>query len=143
LPFDACQASFPSAAASPRRDHCARWRFHDGPLFFANAANFHRLALAAVAAYDWPDAQVEWLVLDVEANMYMDITAAGSLAQLYDDLADSGVRLGLARVKNDLALQMDRAGLLDLVGPDMLFPTVGTAVAAFQSRPGAAGSEAG
>lgn len=116
---------------------------YDGPLFFANAANFHRLALAAVAAYDRPDAPVEWLVLNVEANMYMDITAAGSLAQLHDDLAASGVRLGLARVKNDLALQMDRAGLLDLVGTDMLFPTVGTAVAAFQSRHGAGTAMAG
>jgi SulP family sulfate permease len=74
---------------------------------------------------------VRWFVLNVEANVEIDITAADGLRALHDDLAERGVRLGLARVKRDLLTPLDRAGLVELIGEDMLFPTLPVAEEAF------------
>jgi hypothetical protein len=67
---------------------------------------------------------VRWFVLNAEANIEIDITAADGLRELASELADSGVRLGLARVKNDLYLPLHRAGVIDAIGKDMLFATL-------------------
>ena len=50
----------------------------------------------------FPEHPVRWFVLNVEANVEVDITAADGLRGLHEDLAERGVRLGLARVKTDL-----------------------------------------
>ena len=71
-----------------------------------------------------PDSPVRWFVLNVEANIEIDITAADGLRELARELADSGVHLGLARVKNDLYVPLDRAGVIDAIGKDMLFATL-------------------
>jgi SulP family sulfate permease len=63
-------------------------------------------------------------VLNVEANTEIDITAADGLRELARELADGGVHLGLARVKNDLYLPLHRAGVIDAIGTDMLFATL-------------------
>ena len=106
---------------------------YDAPLFFANVGDLCRRALLAVkqenAAY--PEYPVRWFVLNVEANVEVDITAADGLQRLHEDLAERGVRLGLARVKNDLRLPLSRAGLTDMIGEDMLFPTLPVAEEAY------------
>jgi sulfate permease, SulP family len=107
---------------------------YDAPLFFVNAEDFRRASLAAVTEYDRPATPVRWLVLNVEANMHVDVTAARALARLHRDLAGRGVTLGLVRVKHDLQLQLERAGLLTLIPPDMIFPTLPTMLAAYWSR---------
>ena len=107
---------------------------YDAPLFFVNAEDFRRAALSAVTEYERPDAPVRWLVLNVEANMHVDVTAARALARLYRDVTARGVTLGLVRVKHDLERQLERAGLLTLIPPDMIFPTLPTMLAAYWSR---------
>lgn len=99
---------------------------YDAPLFFANVGDLCRRALLVVKQENEasPEQPVRWFVLNVEANVEVDITAADGLQQLYEDLAERGVRLGLARVKTDLRLPLGRAGLTDLIGEDMLFPTL-------------------
>jgi SulP family sulfate permease len=67
---------------------------------------------------------VRWFVLNVEANVEIDITAADGLRDLRSDLAMQGVRLGLARVKTDLRIALERADLVELIGADMMFPTL-------------------
>jgi high affinity sulfate transporter 1 len=104
---------------------------YDAPLFFANAANFHDRVLAAVAAESAP---VEWVVLNMEANVEIDLTATDMLDELRQDLTARGIVLALARVKQDLALYLDRAGVLERIGADHVFPTLPTAVEAFQRR---------
>lgn len=98
---------------------------YDSPLFFANAEDFKTRALRAVA-----DAgpAVRWLLLNLEANTQVDITAADALEELRATLAEDGVLLALARVKQDLRDDLAPSGLLDRVGADMVFPTLPTAV---------------
>ncbi|HEX2705702.1 MAG TPA: SulP family inorganic anion transporter, partial [Candidatus Lustribacter sp.] len=106
---------------------------YDAPLFFANVSDLQRRALLAVHQENaaFPDRPVRWFILNVEANVEVDITAADGLRQLHNDLADRGARLGLARVKHDLLVPLARAGLTELIGSDMLFPTLPVAEAAY------------
>ncbi|MCU0283265.1 MAG: SulP family inorganic anion transporter [Candidatus Nanopelagicales bacterium] len=106
---------------------------YDAPLFFANAENFRALVLAAVDEYDTPQQPVRWVVLNVEANMHVDATAIRLLVGLVDELRSRGIRVGLARAKHDLLLQLERSDLLDLIGREMVFPTLPTAVEAFRA----------
>jgi MFS superfamily sulfate permease-like transporter len=104
---------------------------YDAPLFFANAEN---LRTQVVGVLDAQDARVEWLVLNVEATVEIDATAADALDGLCDELDRRGVRLGLARMKQDLRDQLARTGLLERIGADMIFPTLPTALEAFARR---------
>ncbi len=101
---------------------------YDSPLFFANAEDFRRRALAAVESASTP---AEWLLLNAEANVQVDLTALDALDQLRVELAGRGVVLALARVKVELAEDLRRVGLLESIGPDRVFPTLPTAVAAY------------
>ncbi|WP_432893547.1 SulP family inorganic anion transporter [Kribbella sp. CA-245084] len=104
---------------------------YDSPLFFANAEDFHRRALAAVD--DAPD-PVRWLLLNTEANIQIDVTAVDALDALREELASRGIVLALARVKQDLRDDLESAGFLDRLGPGRVFYTLPTAVEAFRAE---------
>nr|WP_307818460.1 sulfate permease [Streptomyces sp. MBT62] len=112
---------------------------YDSPLFFANAENFRRRALAAV---DQQAVPVRWFVLNAEANVEVDITALDAVDELRRELAHRGVVFALARVKQDLRVDLEAYGLVDSVGEDHIFPTLPTAVAAYREwSGGSAGQE--
>ncbi|MFG2957645.1 SulP family inorganic anion transporter [Streptomyces sp. NPDC048291] len=103
---------------------------YDSPLFFANAENFHRRALAAV---DQQTAPVRWFVLNMEANVEVDITALDAVDALRRELIARDVEFALARVKQDLLDSLEAYGLADAVGHDRVFPTLPTAVTAYRA----------
>lgn len=103
---------------------------YDSPLFFANAEDFRRSALAAVAEQEVP---VRWFVLNTEANVEVDITALDSVDELRRELGQRGVEFAMARVKQDLRDDLDAYGLSASVGEERIFPTLPTAVAAYRS----------
>ena len=105
---------------------------YDAPLCFANAEHFRSRALAAIAAETSP---VQWFVLNAEAIVEIDITAADVLLERQKTLTEQGSVVGFARVKQDLYRQLQRAGVVAGVGEDRFFPTLPTAVAAFHARP--------
>jgi high affinity sulfate transporter 1 len=102
---------------------------YDSPLFFANAQDFKRRALAAV---DENESRVDWFVLNTEANVEVDITALDALEELRAELAGKGIVVALARVKQDLLDQLEAFGLVDTIGRDLIFPTLPTAVDAYE-----------
>ncbi len=102
---------------------------YDAPLCFANAEDFRRRALAAVDGATTP---ARWLLLNMEAIIEIDITAADTVHALCDELDRRGVVLALTRVKQDLLQDLQHSGLRDRVGPDRIFPTLPTAVEAFR-----------
>jgi MFS superfamily sulfate permease-like transporter len=104
---------------------------YDAPLCFANAEHFRTRALEAINAERSP---VQWFVLNAEAIVEIDITAADVVMELQEALSARGIRFALARVKQDLYRQLSRAGVVERVGPQWFFPTLPTAVAAFESR---------
>ena len=103
---------------------------YDSPLFFANAEDFRVRVLEAVATETEP---VRWLLLNTEAMSEVDLTACDVLESIRADLAARGITLALARVKQDLLQQLDRAGLIERIGREHVFPTLPTAVAAFEA----------
>ncbi|MFI7498548.1 SulP family inorganic anion transporter [Streptomyces sp. NPDC049687] len=103
---------------------------YDSPLFFANAEDFRRRALAAVDQQTEP---VRWFVLNTEANVEVDITALDAVDELRRELTHRGVVFALARVKQDLMDDLKAYGLTDSVGEDHVFPTLPTAVAAYRA----------
>jgi len=106
---------------------------YDSPLFFANAEDFRTRALAAVDDAERP---VEWFLLNVEANVEVDITAVDALETLRRALTERGVVLAIARIKQDLRESLAPSGILDRIGEDRLFPTLPTAVEAYRRREG-------
>jgi high affinity sulfate transporter 1 len=102
---------------------------YDSPLFFANAEDFRRRALAAVDEHRGP---VGWFVLNAEANVEVDITALDAVDDVRRELKRRGIVFAFARVKQDLRHDLDVYGLTESVGADLIFPTLPTAVAAYE-----------
>lgn len=109
---------------------------YDAPLYFANARDFRKRALAAAGAHA---AGLRWFVLNVEANIDIDITAMDALEEVRAKLAERGVVFAVARVKHDILGPLQAYGLADRVGADRLFPTLPTAEAAYRAWDSKAG----
>lgn len=103
---------------------------YDAPLCFANVENFKKRAWDAIKAEKMP---VEWFVLNTEAIVEVDLTAIDALEEFQAELAANHITFALARVKQNLYAQLKRSGLLQKIGPDHIFLTLHTAIAAFQA----------
>lgn len=102
-----------------------RW---DAPLFFANAELFHQRVLAAIAASESP---IKWVVVAAEPVTNLDITASDVVADLFQILKQSGVKLNFSEMKDPVKDKLKRFELFDLIGQDSFFPTVGAAVKSY------------
>jgi MFS superfamily sulfate permease-like transporter len=103
---------------------------YDAPLFFANAEDFRRRALGAA---DLGPGPLRWFVLNVEANVEVDFTGLEALDSIREEITRRGAVFALARVKQDLLARLRAFGLSDKIGKELLFPTLPTAVAAYQA----------
>lgn len=108
------------------------YRF-DAPLFFANAGYFHRRVHQLVTDATHP---VRWVVVAAEPITDVDTTAADALQQLLEELRQQDVTLAFAELKGPVKDRLGRYGLLDAIGPDRFFPTIGTAVDAYVEATG-------
>jgi MFS superfamily sulfate permease-like transporter len=102
---------------------------YDSPLFFANATDLVDRALRAV---DHAEPSARWFVLDAEANINLDLTAADALEELRARLADRGIVFATTHLRSELRAALTRTGWVDRVGVDHLFATLPTAVAAYE-----------
>jgi sulfate permease, SulP family len=103
---------------------------YDSPLFFANAEDFRRRALESVGH---APGHVFWFLLNVEAIVEVDITGLDALESVRSTLSSRGIIVALARVKQDLLDDLVAYGLADSIGRDLLFPTLPTAMAAYDA----------
>jgi high affinity sulfate transporter 1 len=105
------------------------YRF-DAPLFFTNSTRYCERVLEALT--NQPGTE-RWLVLDMEGVGSIDATAVASLRRLVDDARRDGVEVIAVSRANRLALdRLGRAGLLQPVGPIMVFATINGAVRSFR-----------
>jgi high affinity sulfate transporter 1 len=107
---------------------------YDSPLFFANAEDFRTRVLEAVDDNEEAGLPVEAVLLNCEANIDVDSTATEALESLVHELQGRGTTVYLARVHVELAELLERAGILDLIGRENVFPTLPTAVEGFRAR---------
>lgn len=103
-----------------------------GSVLFFNADHVHARLLAIAAGQP---AGTRWLVLDASAMTQVDSTAAAMFEDLRGELAARGIRLGFAELHADVAGLLDRAGLIDALGREMIFDDLEDALRTF--APGA------
>jgi high affinity sulfate transporter 1 len=108
------------------------YRF-DAPLFFANANVFRQHLLERVAATESP---VRWVVVAAEPMTDVDPTAAEVLEDLASDLGEAGIELAFAEMKDPVRDRLEQYGLVERIGHDRFFPTVGSAVHAYVDHTG-------
>ena len=119
---------------------------YDSPLFFANAEDFRSRVLEAVDQAERPledeDGEgvgpiprghhpVEWVVLNTEANTEIDLTSIDAVSELIRELHRRGIVVALARVKHELLEDLEAGGVEKLVGDELVFPTLPTAVSGY------------
>ena len=76
------------------------------------------------------------LLVHVGAVPHLDTTAATMLKELIGELGDAGVELAFARATTGLLHDMERNGIVELVGLDRFFDTVAAGVDDFLHSPG-------
>jgi len=108
------------------------YRF-DAPLFFANATTF-RDEIRRLARADPPPV---WIIVAAEPMTDVDTTASDVLEELDEELNSSGISLVFAELKDPAKDKIERYGLTRTINPRHFFPTIESAVAAFQQQTGA------
>ena len=103
------------------------YRF-DAPLFFANADYFLNQVQELI---DEAIPSIDWLLIDAEAIVDIDVTAVEALSKLQSELEGKGVVMAIARASQPLQEILQRAGLTERIGFSYFFPTVRTGVRSF------------
>jgi sulfate permease, SulP family len=101
--------------------------YHFGAdLFYANA---HRFTGEVRALIEEAPTPVRWFVVDAGAITDIDYSAARELRDLFEELTGRGLALVFGRVGPDLRADMDRHGILALLGAGHVFATLHEAIA--------------
>lgn len=107
---------------------------YDSPLFFANADDF---ANKCEAAIDSATPKPRWLLLNMEANVEVDITGLDALERVRNHCERADILLCLVRVTSEIEAELMLHGVGGRIGREHIFPTLPTAVAAFEQEEGA------
>ncbi len=107
---------------------------YDSPLFFANATDFASKCEEAIFS---ANPKPRWLLINMEANVEVDITGLDALEQVRDFCERAEIRLCLVRVTKEIEAELMLHGVGDKIGQEQMFPTLPTAVAAFEREEGA------
>lgn len=110
------------------------YRF-DAPLFFANVDVFRAGLLDALDQALEPP---RWVVIAAEPLTDVDTTAADVLLELADELDARNAGLAFAELKGPVKDKLARYGLVERIGPERFFPTIGSAVRAYVDETGVA-----
>jgi SulP family sulfate permease len=95
----------------------------DGPFFFGAVENFER-ALAGTHT------DPEVLIIRLRWVPFIDITGLQTLDEVIRDLHKRGVRVMLAGANARVQGKLERAGIIDLIGPENSFGSFADALAA-------------
>jgi high affinity sulfate transporter 1 len=104
----------------------------DGELFFANARWFRDTVRSLVRDQSPP---VRELLVHAGAVPHLDTSAAAMLRELIAELSDEGIELAFARTTTGLIHDLERNGLVELIGAARFFDTVAAGVDDFLERP--------
>ena len=84
------------------------------------------------------DRKVDWVVVTAEPITDVDVTGAQALGELLDELHRRGVTLAFAELKGRVRERLDRFGLVERIGADRFYRTVGEAVRVYVTTSGVA-----
>jgi high affinity sulfate transporter 1 len=110
---------------------CTIFRF-DAPLIFANARTFRDEIRALAKASPLP----AWIIVAAEPVTDVDTTACDMLEDLVTDLDRQGVTLMFAEMKGPVKDKTRQFGLSSSIPDDRFFPTLESAIEAWQAQLG-------
>jgi len=116
--------------------HIAVLRF-DGPLNFANAAYMEQEILASLV--DRP--ALRYVVLVAHSINAIDESGAEKLGELVTRLRNDGYAVSFSGLKEEVVEVLSRTHVLDVLGPENLFPTQIVALASIYARAHTGSSE--
>ena len=122
-------SSYPEAEVLPG---LVIFRF-DAPLFFANTRTFREQILRLAAAEPAP----VWILVAAEPITDVDTTAADMLDDLDESINARGISLVFAEMKDPVRAKIERYELTQTINPRHFYPTLGSAVDAYQEQTGA------
>lgn len=105
----------------------------DAPLFFANARTFRDQIRLLAAGSSKP----KWIIIAAEPITDVDTTAADMLGELDQQLNAREISLVFAEMKHMVREKLDRYNLVAAIEPKHFFPTLESAVEAYQKEKGA------
>jgi sulfate permease, SulP family len=100
-------------------------------LYYASANHFSEQVRMLVSNSPEP---IRCLVIDAGAITGVDYSAGGVLRELHEDLEKQGVTLAFAHVNKRLINDLDRLGLTEVIGKNMLFDTLRDCVVAYLAK---------
>jgi high affinity sulfate transporter 1 len=100
-------------------------------LFYANVAFFAEQVRKLVN--DSPTA-VRWFVIDCSAITSLDFSAGRALMDLHEDLATAGIVLALSRLQFRPHGDLERVGLVQLIGANRIFDSRHACIEAYRSE---------
>ncbi|HWK63371.1 MAG TPA: SulP family inorganic anion transporter [Rhizobiaceae bacterium] len=102
-----------------------------GSLLFFNAEHVETRLRRIVR--DLPE-RTEWFILDAGAIVQVDSTGAAMLDDIRVELSGRGVALGFAELHAEARALLERAGVIERTGDDMVFDNLDEAFRAFETR---------
>lgn len=104
------------------------YRFSHG-MYYANAALLFEQVDKLVKGASPP---LAWFCIDAAAVDDIDFSAAETLRHLYTILKAHNIRLVFSEVADEVYDQLERSGIIDLVGRDAFYATGGLMISAYQ-----------
>jgi MFS superfamily sulfate permease-like transporter len=122
-------SSYPEAEVLPG---LVIFRF-DAPLFFANTRTFREQILLLASREPTP----VWILIAAEPITDVDTTAADMLEDLDEAINARGISLVFAEMKDPVRAKIVSYELTRTIDPNHFYPTLASAVAAYQEQTGA------
>jgi SulP family sulfate permease len=104
------------------------YRFY-APLLFPNMGHFVARVRELIAGAGGP---VRWVLVDAQAISEIDVSAAGALHDLTQELRREGIALKIAHANRPLRESLERSGMTAELGPESSFGSVHECVEAFE-----------
>jgi MFS superfamily sulfate permease-like transporter len=108
-------------------------------LFYANAGFFTEQTRKIIHR---SSRAIRWFVIDCSAITSIDYSAARALKDLRQDLAEAGIVLALCRIQLRYHGELERMGLINLIGPHRVFDSRHHCLEAYRAEVEGKGPEA-
>lgn len=105
------------------------YRFGASIVFF-NAGYFKKRVIELAETHR----DARWILLEGGPINHVDVTGADALEALIGELEGRGIRLGLANARRGVREMLQRAGVLERIGVDAVFPALDAAADALRAR---------
>jgi SulP family sulfate permease len=98
-------------------------------MYYANAEHFTQEAIDLVSGAAPP---LRWFCIDAVAVDDIDFSAAAALREIYRRLKEKEIRLVIANLEDDVLRELERSGLVVLLGADAIFETIADVIQAYR-----------